>query len=85
MHGALKRRRALLSRFVLSHAGTTGEDCLDEEGDQTQGLLLVSLSFLFIELSLHLLRIPEAGALPESEEETFLGPLLGSGCSSGEK
>ncbi len=85
MHGALEQRRALLLfRFVLSHAGTTGDDCLDEEGEQMQDSSLF-LSRLFIEFSLHLLHIPEAGALPGSEEETFLGPLLSSGCSSSDK
>ena len=57
-----------------------------EEVGPDRRLLLVSLPFVFIEFSLlHLLlHIPEAGAPPGSEEETFLRPLLGSGCS-GEK
>lgn len=72
------------SPALFSHAGTTGDDCLDEEGDRTPDSSSF-LSLLFIEFSLHLLHIPEAAALPGSEEETFLGPLLGSGCSSGDK
>ncbi len=75
MHRTLKKQHTLLlSHFVLSHTGTTGDDCLDKEGDKMQDSSLF-LFLLFTEFSLCLLRIPEVRALPGSED-TFLGPLL---------